>query len=400
MLENAIACWLPWQERVYEMRNVLVMGGTTFFGKRLVHYLLKDGYRVTVATRGQTKDAFGEQIERIRFDRTNLTSMKQAFEDEEYDIVFDQIGFCADDMADACEVFSGKIGRYVFTSSIIVYYSSPGLGKVETDFDPLEVSYRKGRYPEDTKQFPVAQGAGTVVFWLVWVFFLLAILQILGLEGVLSSVVVLFEKIFAVIPNILGAVIILVVFYLLAGLLTRLVTNLLTSIQFNRVPVKLGLSRKVIEGQWSPSNIVGYFAATLVMVLAVIMATDMLGFTAITNLVSKFTEFFAQAILAVVILAIGIFLVNILAKMLQTSGLSPTLLRAIRAFIMVFIIAIALSTLGIADDVILLGFGLILGSIALASAIAFGIGGREVAGDLLARWTKSEKSTNTHESDE
>jgi len=258
----------------------------------------------------------------------------------------------------------------------------------------------KGRYPEDTKQFPIAQGAGTVVFWLVWVFCLLAILQILGLEGVLSSVVVLFEEIFAVIPNILGAVIILVIFYLLAGLLARLVTNLLTSIQFNRVPVKLGLSRKVIEGQWSPSNIVGYSAATLVMIFGVIMATDMLGFAAITNLVSKFMEFFAQAILAVIILGIGIFLVNILTKMLHTSGWSPILLGATRVFIMVFIIAIALSTLGIADNIILLGFGLILGSIALASAIAFGIGGREVAGDLLLHWTKSEKSIKTHESDE
>lgn len=141
------------------MKNVLVMGGTTFFGKRLVHYLLKDGCQVTVATRGQTKDAFGDQIERIRFDRTNLTSMKQAFGEKEYDIVFDQIGFCADDMADACEVFSGKIGRYVFTSSIIVYYSSPGLGKVETDFDPLEISYRKGRYPEEIDYREGKEGA-------------------------------------------------------------------------------------------------------------------------------------------------------------------------------------------------------------------------------------------------
>jgi len=203
-----------------------------------------------------------------------------------------------------------------------------------------------------------------------------------------------------VIPNILGAVIVLIVFYVLAGLLARLVTNLLTSIQFNRVPVKLGLSKHVIKGEWSQSNIVGYFAAALVMVFAVIMATDMLGFAVVTNLVSRFMEFFALAILAVVILAIGTFLVNILAKMLQTSGLSPTLVLATRVFIMVFVIAIALSTLGIADGVILLGFGLILGSVALASAIAFGIGGREVAADLLARWTKSEKSTKTHESDE
>ena len=131
------------------MQNVLVMGGTTFFGKRLVDHLLKDGCKVTVATRGQTKDDFGEQIQRIRFDRHDLASMKQAFEGKEYEIVFDQIGYCADDMADVCEVFSGKIGHYVFTSSIVVYYSSPGLGKVETDFDPLKVRCTKGKYPEE-----------------------------------------------------------------------------------------------------------------------------------------------------------------------------------------------------------------------------------------------------------
>lgn len=131
------------------MQNVLVMGGTTFFGKRLVHHLLRDGYKVTVATRGQTKDAFGGQVQRIRFDRHDVASMKEAFEGKEYDIVFDQIGYCADDMAHACEVFSGQIGHYVFTSSIVVYYSSPGLGKVETDFDPLGVRCSRGKYPEE-----------------------------------------------------------------------------------------------------------------------------------------------------------------------------------------------------------------------------------------------------------
>ena len=124
------------------------MGGTTFFGKRLVHHLLKDGSQVTIATRRQRPDSFGEQIQRLSFDRHNLTSMKHAFAGKTYDIVFDQIGYCADDIANACEVFSGKIGHYVFTSSIVVYYSSPGLGKFETDFDPLEVRPSKGRYPQ------------------------------------------------------------------------------------------------------------------------------------------------------------------------------------------------------------------------------------------------------------
>ena len=131
------------------MKTALVMGGTTFFGKCLVRHLLKDDYDVTVATRGLTADAFGDQIDRIRFDRNDGASMEQAFEGKQYDIVFDQIGYCADDLADACKVFTGSIGHYVSTSSIVVYEACPGVGKVEEEFDPLNVSCSKGRFPDD-----------------------------------------------------------------------------------------------------------------------------------------------------------------------------------------------------------------------------------------------------------
>ena len=131
------------------MKTALVMGGTKFFGKCLVHYLLKDNYNVTIATRGQTKDSFGDQIQRIKFNRTELASMEQAFKDKQYDIVFDQIGYCAGHIADACKVFSDKIGHYVFTSSIVVYCPCPGLGIVEADFDPLKTTYTENRYPKD-----------------------------------------------------------------------------------------------------------------------------------------------------------------------------------------------------------------------------------------------------------
>lgn len=131
------------------MKTALVMGGTTFCGKCLVRHLGAEGYDVTVATRGQTKDSLGDGITRVRFERTNLASMEEAFAGKRYDIVFDQIGYCADDMADACKVFAGKIGHYVFTSSIIVYCDKPDLGKVEGDFDPATVSCSRGRYPDE-----------------------------------------------------------------------------------------------------------------------------------------------------------------------------------------------------------------------------------------------------------
>ena len=127
------------------MTRALVMGGTSFFGKRLVEYLLEQGCQVTVATRGTHPDPFGERISRVFMDRQDLGSMQKALTDIKFDIVFDQIGYAPDDMADACSIFAGKIGRYVFTSSSAVY--SGGESISEADFDPMSIEAGTGRKP-------------------------------------------------------------------------------------------------------------------------------------------------------------------------------------------------------------------------------------------------------------
>ena len=131
------------------MKNVLLMGGTNFAGKYLIRHLLNQNCHVTIATRGQAEDSFGAAIHRIKFDRTNLDSMQNAFADKQYDVVFDQIGYCAASLADACRVFAGRTSKYVFTSSNAVYHDMNKRGIVETDLDPLQVEYRPGRYPDE-----------------------------------------------------------------------------------------------------------------------------------------------------------------------------------------------------------------------------------------------------------
>ncbi len=86
-------------------QDVLVMGGTSFFGKRLVADLLVAGCNVTVATRGRVQDPFGDRIARVNFDRRSLESMQETFGGKSFDIVFDQIGYGPDDIEDAIEVF-------------------------------------------------------------------------------------------------------------------------------------------------------------------------------------------------------------------------------------------------------------------------------------------------------
>ena len=113
--------------------NTLVIGGTRFMGVHLVKQLLEDGHNVTIATRGKTYDPFGNTVKRIVFDRTKKSSIEQAFLDKEFDIVFDNIAYCANDVYILAEHFPGK--RYVMLSTTAVYTKT--LDTRECDFDPL-----------------------------------------------------------------------------------------------------------------------------------------------------------------------------------------------------------------------------------------------------------------------
>jgi hypothetical protein len=256
----------------------------------------------------------------------------------------------------------------------------------------IDEKVRKGELEKEEKQYPVAQGAGTAVYWLIWLFFLLAILETLGVKGMLNSIVLMFEKILAAVPNIIAAGIVLAIFYIVGRLVAGLITRFLTSVRFNEIVVKLGLAKKPTEGKWSPSSVVGNLVLVLLMLFALMMAADLLNFSMVNELVSQFTQFFTQVILAIIILGIGIFLADLVAKSIKGSGQPQSLATIVKALIMVLVIALALRTMGFANDIILLAFGLMLGAIAVAVALAFGLGGREVARDQLNQWIKSLKS--------
>ena len=247
----------------------------------------------------------------------------------------------------------------------------------------------KGKDPQDESQYPVAQGAGTVVFWVVWILFILAILQVLGVGGLFDSIVVIFERIFAAIPHIIGAAVILAIFYFVGRLLAKLATKALTKIRFDELPVKLGLAKKPIKGAGSPSNVVGYTTMVFMMLFGIMMAADLLGFTAVRELIAVLTQFLGLVILGVVIIGIGILVANFVANILRAAGRSESIISLVKISIIVLSVVLGIRAMGFADDLILLGFGLALGAAALAAAIAFGLGGREVAGELLARWTKT-----------
>jgi nucleoside-diphosphate-sugar epimerase len=119
-------------------QEILVIGGTRYFGIRLVEALLAAGARVTIATRGRTPDAFDTRVRRIAVDRGDATAMQAAFSDARFDVVYDQMCYLPQEAELAAWVFAGRVGRYLMTSTLEVYDALHGrLGRPyrEDDLD-------------------------------------------------------------------------------------------------------------------------------------------------------------------------------------------------------------------------------------------------------------------------
>src|SRR5687767_5420789 len=102
-------------------KDILVIGGTRFFGRLLVERLLGAGHRVTLATRGSAPDPFGDRVARVRVDRGDAAAMTAAFAGAGYDVVYDQVCYRPIDATIALAALGGRIGRYVMASTIEVY---------------------------------------------------------------------------------------------------------------------------------------------------------------------------------------------------------------------------------------------------------------------------------------
>lgn len=98
----------------------------------MVEELLKMGHDITIATRGQASDSFGDRVKRIIIERTNEDSIRNAFKEKHYDVVIDKIAYCSNDIKYVMENIS--CDKYIYMSSTSVY-APKHMNTLETDFD-------------------------------------------------------------------------------------------------------------------------------------------------------------------------------------------------------------------------------------------------------------------------
>jgi hypothetical protein len=219
---------------------------------------------------------------------------------------------------------------------------------------------------------------GLILYISIFVVAIIAALDALNIPAITVPATQMLSTFINVIPNLIGAALILVVAYYVGRLIANLVRDLLSGIGVDTLPEKLGItwSATTTLSQW-----IGYLILVAIMLFAVVSATEMLGSAALTEIMNVFIAFFWKVVLAVVILAIGLYFANLVYNSVMKTGMGNAnfIGRLAQVAIVIFAAAIALRQIGVANEIINLAFGITLAAIGLAAALSFGLGTQKIA---------------------
>jgi hypothetical protein len=200
------------------------------------------------------------------------------------------------------------------------------------------------------------------------------------------------QQIGTVLPALLGAAVILLTGYFLARQIQRWADDTLKRIDFNRVAAAGGLDEAVgrTGSRLDPIRATAKLIFWLVMLVVILLATTALGLESINEMFGTMLAFIPTLIAAIVIVILGMVVGEfvrglILASAGNVAGV-PTLAKIAKGAVILISLFMALQQVGVAAEIVTATFTLILGAVALAVGLAFGLGNRELAGEITRRW--------------
>ncbi|MCP6760973.1 MAG: mechanosensitive ion channel [Fischerella sp. CENA71] len=254
---------------------------------------------------------------------------------------------------------------------------------------------------------PLSKIIGTIVYILILIPVAIAALNTLQIEAISVPAIAMLQQILNALPAIFTAIAILILAYFLGRFVADLVTSILTSIGFNNILSVLGLStpsRQIVipaeqptpptPTSRTPSEIAGIIVLVGIMLFATVAAVNILNIPALTVLVTGIVVVLGRILAGVIIFAIGLYLANLAFSIITSSGnpQARILGQVTRIAIIALVSAMALQQIGVAPDIVNLAFGLLLGAIAVAIALAFGLGTRDLAREQVQQWLESFKN--------
>ncbi len=189
-------------------------------------------------------------------------------------------------------------------------------------------------------------------------------------------------------PNLIGAIIILLVGWAIANVLAALVDKGLDALRFDRWMAKAGVDRAIARTglKLEPSNMVAQLVKWLVVLVTLVVAADALNLPQVTAALMAIIGYIPNVIAALLIVTLGALLASFIGNLVKTTPLEASDLLGQVAYwaIMIFAALAALTQLNIAPELVQILFTAVIGAVALAAALAFGLGLRTEAADLMA----------------
>jgi hypothetical protein len=201
-----------------------------------------------------------------------------------------------------------------------------------------------------------------------------------------------FAQLASLLPALLGALVILFAGYLLARLVQRGTERVLRRIHLNALLERGGVLQ-VVERSGThpnPTRVVANLLFWLIMFAVILVAADALGLESLTDVFSELVSYIPSVIAAVVIVIVGILLGEFVGGLITASAGAlhggPTLARVGRGGVIMIAVFMALQQLGVAPNIVTTAFAILFGAVAFALAIAFGLGNRDLAGEVTREW--------------
>ncbi len=222
-----------------------------------------------------------------------------------------------------------------------------------------------------------------IVFVVIFIPSIIQALNALELDAITHPANNILHTLTDAVPNIIGASLIVLIFSVGGKFLSSFVGELLKNMGADQLGSKLNLF--IVSEEYSLSKIVAAIVYFFVVFFGIVTGIEMLGFERLSEVFHTILNLLGSILFGMVVMLIGNMIASTVYTAMTKSNTNTYMAGVARVGIIGLFLAIALRTMGIANSIVELAFGLTLGSLAVTIALAYGLGGREAAGKHMAK---------------
>jgi len=248
-----------------------------------------------------------------------------------------------------------------------------------------------GTAPASTTEGPIvasgrpsiSRSIGTIVFFLIMIPVTIMALDALKIEVIAGPAREMLETIMIALPKVVGSLILLAIGYMVGKIAKSATEQILPSMGFDRAVSAMGISTE----STTPSRTIGTVVMVAIILFFAIKAAELLDSPIIATMLAQALELGGRVLGGTGVILIGVVIARIVSSVVSGAAGEGWLPAVLKWSIIALSVAMGLRFMGLANEIVIIAFSSIIGSAAVACALAFGLGGRPTAHKLLEQWT-------------